>query len=143
MRLLTLEGKYDPAMRQLAVSIIKNCPGKDWDCEIDTIFDFVRTNIRYTLDINEIELIRPPQFILQDGVGDCDDMCVLLATLLECVGHSCTFMAVGFGPTDDFTHVVVLVSPAAEEEAYSLDATEPNPPGWFPPGVTCSMSIRI
>lgn len=141
MRDLVIGARFNPQIRQTAVSIVQGVTAKDWEAEIDAVFQYVRDNVRYTLDINEVETVRPPEFTLSEQHGDCDDMCVALASLLECVGHRCGFMALGFGAPVEFTHVIVITSPAAGGDWIPLDPTEDNAPGWFPPGVTCSMSI--
>ncbi len=48
---------------------------------------FVRDNIRYIKDIRDVETVAYPDITLQQGQGDCDDKSVLLASLLESIGH--------------------------------------------------------
>ena len=107
------------------------------------MFNFVRDEIRYVLDTNDIEVLQSAQVTLKLGYGDCDDKCILLATLLECLGHPCTFLAMGFEPSEQYSHVIVVASGAGETRPISLDTTEPNRMGWFPPGVTYTMSAGI
>lgn len=143
MRQLVQIGRGDEQIRALSLGVINECEGKDWDCELRAIFNFVRSTIRYTLDPNDIELLQSPTQTLILRHGDCDDMSTLLATMLEAVGHRCVFMALGFGPIGEYSHVLVGCFPAAGEFMVSLDATEDEPMGWFPPGVTCQMIAQI
>ena len=46
------------------------------------IWDFVRQNIEYQKDAPGIEQLRTPQRTLQDKTGDCDDMSILISSLL-------------------------------------------------------------
>lgn len=139
MRGLVWQGKTDLANRDLANSIIAQVGAKDWQGEIAALFEWVRTNIRYTLDTSDIEVLQSAAVTIALGYGDCDDMAILLATLLECSGHKACFIALGFSEPGDFSHVLVLASGAGETPWIALDATEPNPVGWFPPGAICEM----
>jgi transglutaminase-like putative cysteine protease len=145
MRELTRAGVLDPEMRLLANSIVRHIPGKTWFAEIRAVFNWVRTNITYRLDATEIEQISLASITVEQGQGDCDDMSIVLATLLMSIGHPCRFVAVGFGEHGDglFSHVLVETRGAGETPWVSLDTTEPAPMGWFPPGVTNIMRARI
>lgn len=143
MRQLARIGRADPQIRDLAHFVIDGCAGKDWICEITTLFNFVRQSIRYRLDPNEVELLQSPRQTLLGRTGDCDDMSVLLATLLEVCGHPCRFVAYGFDGQENYSHVLVQCSPAAESDYITLDATENHPPGWEPPNPTWLMMAEI
>lgn len=143
MRQLAQAGKMNFQIRDLANQITAGVPAKDWHGEMAACFYYVRNNIRYALDPNDLEVIQAPAQTLQLGYGDCDDMSILLATLLESIGHLCAFMALGFGELGEYSHVIVICSGAGETDWTALDPTEPHPPGWFPPGVTCDMVAPI
>jgi transglutaminase-like putative cysteine protease len=143
MRQLVAQGKTNLANRDLVNQITADVPGKNWICELSTILEWVRANIRYALDPNEVETIQGAAATLALGYGDCDDFCVLLATLCELAGHPCCFVALGFGAPGDFSHVVVIASGAGETPWYCMDATESRPLGWFPPGATCELICPI
>jgi transglutaminase-like putative cysteine protease len=143
MRKLVRMGKHDPAMRHLANTITINLPGKAWVREICAIFNYVRDNIRYSLDTNEIEVLQLGSVTLQLGYGDCDDFCILLATLLEVAGHPSRLVALSFNGPQSFSHVIVETSGAGDMAYIALDATEPDPMGWYPPGVTNRMVADI
>jgi hypothetical protein len=130
-------------IRHVAQRIVRRVPAKDWLGEIEAVFRFVQHNVRYSLDVNGIEVVQSAPVTLRLGYGDCDDFCVALATLLECLGHVCYFCALGFDECVGYSHVVVLCSGAGETELVPLDATEERPAGWFPPGVTCAMVAAI
>lgn len=143
MRQLVQDGKRDPYNRDLANLLTSDVAEKNWLAEISAVFFFVRDGIRYALDTNGVEVLQSARVTATLGYGDCDDKCVALATWLESVGHVCRFVALGFGPVGEFSHVIVEVSAAGESEFFPLDATEPVPPGWFPPGATCAMIAEI
>jgi transglutaminase-like putative cysteine protease len=106
MREITRKGKTNPAVFDLSREIVKNIPPKKWGQEVAAVFRWVRDNIRYIKDPRNIETLHTPEKILEYAQGDCDDQSILLATLLETIGHPARFVAVGFAP-DTFSHVYV------------------------------------
>jgi transglutaminase-like putative cysteine protease len=143
MRRLVQQGKWNPATRDIANQITATAAAKDWVGELAALFYWVRENIRYSLDPNDLETIQGAEQTLSLGYGDCDDIAILLATLCECAGHPCCFVALAFYPPGDFSHVVVIASAAGESEWICLDATEQFPFGWFPPGATSELICPI
>jgi len=135
MRNLALQGKTTPMVRQLAVQLTMSLPQKDWLSEINALFYFVRDNIRYVRDIRNVETLHTADRVLMNRAGDCDDKSVLLASLLESIGHPSRFVAVGFKP-DQCDHVYVETlrsanAPRALQSSWmALETTEPVPPGW-------------
>jgi transglutaminase-like putative cysteine protease len=143
MRKLVWLGKRNPAHRDLANLICARVKPKDWIGELRAVFNWVRDNIRYSLDTSDIEVLQSAAVTLRLGYGDCDDRCILSAVLLESLGHPCVLFAMGFEPFEAYTHVVVLANGGGETGFVALDTTEPEPMGWLPPGITYSMSTEI
>lgn len=134
MRRLLLDAKEnDPRIRTTASAIISDVPGKNWRAQIEAIYDFVQSKIRYQLDPVDLELVQTPWETLVRGYGDCDDQALLTAALLDSIGHPTRFKAVGFAP-GVLSHVYAetLCGP----NWLSLDTTEPHYVGWEPPGIT-------
>jgi transglutaminase-like putative cysteine protease len=71
--------------------------------------------------------------------GDCDDKSVLLAALLESIGHPTRFVAIGFQP-DDFEHVFVETKIA--DRWISLETTEPVEIGWMPQHIRARLTVN-
>jgi len=143
MRREVQQGCKDTRNLWLARSITAGLPNKAWIREIRAIFEWVRKNIRYSLDPDGFELLQGAQKTIELGAGDCDDMCILLGTLLKLSGHPSWLLAVGFSEHMEFSHVLIQTRGAGETRIISLDATEPEPMGWFPPGVTCTMRADL
>jgi transglutaminase-like putative cysteine protease len=143
MRQLAQQGRADLSSRDLANAITASVRGKNWRGEIAAIFNWVRGNIRYALDPNELETIQGAATTVALGYGDCDDFAILLATLCECAGHPSCFVALGFAAPGDFSHVVAVASGAGETPWVWMDATEAHPLGWYPPGATCAMICPV
>lgn len=134
--------RKSPFIRQLATSLVQPLPNKDWIGEMSVLLNYVRNNIRYTQDINEIELLQTPMATLHLRHGDCDDMCILLSSLCEAIGFQTRFVAIGFEP-QTFVHVYLQIFEPDNAEWISADPTEPNSLGWNASGECCRMVQQI
>ena len=130
---LARQFRRDPYIRTLTAGLVRNLEAKNYTAEVDTVFNWVRDNVRYTLDINNVETIQWPTKTIELGYGDCDDMATLLASMLESIGHPARFAALAFEPGPAFDHV--LVQTQVGNRWIPLDPTENNPIGWQPPGI--------
>jgi transglutaminase-like putative cysteine protease len=137
---LAREYRRRPAIRELALQLVASVPEKNYRMEADELFRFVRDSIRYVQDINGVETLQTPERTLIVRQGDCDDKSVLLAALLESLGHPARFAAIGFEP-DQFSHVFVETKIGADW--IGMDATEAHPMGWQPEGVLTRMVRHI
>lgn len=128
MRLLVRRCKSDPAIRAVALDIVRQLPQRDYLAEVRALHAFVRDHIRYVRDIAGVETLHTPRQILQQRQGDCDDKALILCCLLESLGHGSRFVAVGYGKTP--THV--LVETLVGGTWIPLETTENVPMGWYP-----------
>lgn len=131
MRRMARAGRVSPMVRAWAHDIIAPVPEKDWRGQIVALHAWVRDNIRYVMDPDEVETVQTPEFTLENGVGDCDDKSVLLASLLGAIGHPSRFIAVAFEP-GAFSHV--YVETRLGPDWVPLETTEPVHAG-FDPGI--------
>jgi transglutaminase-like putative cysteine protease len=99
-------GKTHPHIFTLARRLIANVPQKDWAGEARAIHKFVRDKIRYVKDVAGVETVQTPEKTLEFRSGDCDDKSILVASLLQSIGHPVRFVVVGPEP-NKFTHVYV------------------------------------
>lgn len=106
MRALVRQFRTNEEIHALARRLTMKLPQKDWSGEVRALHAYVRDGIRYLKDTNEVERVQTPLVTVDIGTGDCDDKSVLLATLLEAIGHPARFVAVGFEP-GHFSHVYV------------------------------------
>lgn len=125
--------------RQLAFSIVRGIPNKDFRGEVEAVQKWVRKNIRYTRDINGVETVATPDKTLEFGQGDCDDQSVLVATLLESIGFPTRFKAIGLSP-GFYSHVF----PEAEINGQwvSVETTLNVPLGWQPKDARSEMIVK-
>lgn len=131
--------RRDPTIRQLAVEIRQaaKVPGKDFMGEVKALHRFVRDYITYVRDVHNVETLQTPLRVLENRAGDCDDQAMLLAALLEAIGHPTQFKAMGFASPDQFTHV--LARTMIGDRWIAAETTLERPVGWEPPDQVARM----
>jgi len=143
MRDAVRAGIRDPNMiaRNKALEIVKGVAPKDFPGEVEAVWDWVRNNIRFVRDIRGIETVATPARTLELGQGDCDDMAVLVSSLLESISHPTRFIAVGFRP-GELSHVFTetRIGNRWVPLETSVDGAYI---GWYPPGIRESMVQKI
>jgi transglutaminase-like putative cysteine protease len=93
-----VRGEYPPdfigyqsePIRRAALYICQQSPGHNFQSEIESLFVYVRDAITYRLDPVNTERLQDAQQTINTGAGDCDDKCILLASLLPC--YACLFI---------------------------------------------------
>ncbi len=74
------------------------CSPKDYLGEIQALFEWVQKNVRYTKDPYRVEVLHSARRMLELRAGDCDDMTILLAAMLEAIGHPTRLVIIGPDP---------------------------------------------
>jgi hypothetical protein len=131
---LILRGAKDFFVRQKAIDILleNQIKPKDYSGEINALFQWVQQNIRYTKDIYRVELLHTPRRMLELRAGDCDDMAILLGSMLESIGHPIRLVIMGPDSSKPkfFSHIYLEVN--LRGRWIPLDATMSFPMGWAP-----------
>lgn len=142
---LIRDGAKDFYVRQKAIRIFRECgvPAKDRLGEIASLFRWVQRNVRYTRDIFQVETLHTARRMIELCAGDCDDMTILLGSLLESTGHPVRLCLAGFRP--EFPHAYSHIYPEVgfRDRWIAIDATMPHPMGWAPPAIwkrVCEIS---
>ncbi len=141
MRDLAREYRKTPQIRDLAKRLTVRCPSKHFRCELEQMHKWVRDVIKYRRDVHDVETVQTPDKTLADGSGDCDDKCVLLASLLQSIGHPVRFVAVGFQRAGPFSHVFIESPLGGYWRA--CETTEPWPLGARPKGIARRMFMKV
>lgn len=142
MRTLVKAGTENPEIRRLATEIVKEVPEKNRAAEAAALLDYVKTAVRYTRDPVELELLTPPEKLIQVGHGDCDDMAILLASLLRAIGIKSRFALISTRRSGPYQHI--FVEAQTSRGWMALDPTvKEKPPGWSPPGYVRRMAVSI
>jgi transglutaminase-like putative cysteine protease len=131
------DGAKDFIVRQRAIQIFRvyRVPAKDRFGEICSLFDWVRRNIRYTRDIFRVELLHTPRRMIELKAGDCDDMTILLGSMLLSTGHPIRLVLVGFRPNRPHLYSHIYLEVLVRDRWLALDATMSRPIGWAPPAL--------
>lgn len=143
MRRFVRKYRTNGTIYTLARSIVDPVRAKDYYGEMVAVFKWVQNHIRYVRDIDGVESVQTPLATLEIGQGDCDDMATLLAALLSAIGAPVRFAALGFAPSNEYSHVIVEAL-VGRETWVPMDAIVPGARvGWRPPGVTRLMVVHI
>lgn len=123
-------------------NVVQDVLGKDFVGELRAVQEWVRENVRYTRDIRGVESIQTPVKTLEIRQGDCDDHSILVATILESLGHKTRFVAMGFAP-GKFSHVFAQARVGSKRGPVwlSIETTEPVEIGWKPPRIVSKMVV--
>jgi hypothetical protein len=73
-------------IRNYALSIINNSQLNHKEVYINAIYRYIIENFHYFEDPLDTELIKTPEETINDGGGDCEDLTILLNSLLENIG---------------------------------------------------------
>jgi transglutaminase-like putative cysteine protease len=131
MREAVIRGRRSMKIRQAALSIVFLQPEKNEFMQANALFEFVRDYIKYIKDVNEVETVSTAEKTLESQIGDCDDQCILLASLAESVGIPTKFVLAGYNSNQSFEHVYCALF--VGDEWICADPTEANVFGWCPP----------
>ncbi len=131
---LIREGAKDFYVRQQAIDILleRRVRPKHYLGEIAALFEWVQRNVRYTKDPFRVEVLHTPRRMLELRAGDCDDMTILLGSMLESVGHPVRLVITGPSALRPrlFSHIYLEVNHRGQW--IPCDATMPHPLGWSP-----------
>lgn len=125
--------KSHPLVRELALNILShhNVPSHDYAKEALAIGKYVKHKVRYVRDIAGMEQLHDPLTMIDQirrgtSQGDCDDMSLLVATLLLSIGHKPFFRIVRYkSNTGPFQHIYVVAyenDSGKERQRIVLDA---------------------
>lgn len=116
MRGVARERSRHPLVRELALHILRmaGVPSQNYLDESRAIGQFVQKKVRYVRDIKGVETLHDPLTLIDqlrrgEAQGDCDDMSLLIATLLLSIGHSPKFRIVKYrANSQGFAHIYVV-----------------------------------
>ena len=73
----------DAELRDYANSLITDCGSEDRECQINAIYRYIVENYNYVSAPMDVESIQTPQETIQLKEGDCEDLSILICSLLE------------------------------------------------------------
>lgn len=142
---LIRQGTRDFYVRQKAIDILleRKVKPKDYLGEVKALFEWVQQSVRYTKDAFRVEMVHSARRMLELVAGDCDDMAILLGSMLQSIGHPVRLILTGPDPARPtlFTHIYIEV--LHKGVWIPLDPTMPNVVGWHPrTGVKVVVSLE-
>ncbi len=131
---LIREGASDFYVRQKAIDILlsRGVTPKDYVGEIDALFRWVQRNVRYTKDPFQVELLHAARRMLELRAGDCDDMTILLGSLVKSIGHPVRLVLTGPDARKRDLYSHIYLEAQHQGDWIPLDATMPFGMGWSP-----------
>jgi hypothetical protein len=109
------ESSHNPLVRAWAEKLIQNVPPRDDMGEAESVYLYVRDHCRYTRDPLGLEYFTTPILSLQKldrgeiPALDCDDYCLLVASLLRSIGFFTVVRIAGYGADkSDYSHVYCM-----------------------------------
>lgn len=134
VKALILAGAKDFYVRQKAIDILflYRVKPKDYLGEIKALFAWVQRHIRYTKDPYRVEMLHSARRLLSLRAGDCDDMTIVLGSMLESIGHPVRLVLTGPDARRPqlFSHIYLEAN--CKGRWIPLDATMPYTAGWEP-----------
>jgi len=117
MRQIARARGSDLPVREFALMILReyNVASHNYAAEAMAIGDYVKRMVVYRRDIEGVEQLQDPLLMIQDiqtgrAAGDCDDMSLLIATLLISIGCAPYFRTVRYsGKSGPYNHIYVVV----------------------------------
>jgi len=137
---LTRQYRTELMVRRLAEQIVAAVPGKSWGGEAEAVQNWVRNNVRYTMDVADVETLKTPVALLYDRFGDCDDMALLAGTLLSSIGHPVRYVATGSNGAD-YDHVYIETK--IGNRWIGIETTEDVAFGWKPISTIQPMTRHV
>jgi len=124
-----------PAIRELAKNIYlqHRIESMHYFDEAKAIGEYVQRKVRYVRDATGIEQLHDPVMMIEQIIegraqGDCDDMALLIATLLLSTGHQPKFRAVRYNSIafwKPYNHIYVVSyehNPGEKNKRLPIDA---------------------
>lgn len=120
----------------LAREITRPVHEKNKRGEADSLFWYVKQNIKFVNDPSNAELIQSPLVTLETAAGDCDDFVILLATLNQAIGNDVAYLTISLPGERNYSHILLVVFDRVLQEAQIYDPSGLDTyPGWMPPEV--------
>jgi hypothetical protein len=108
-------GERSVRVRTYTERVVRGLQPKDYFSEILAIRHDVQEHIRYLNDPVTTEWVKDPERLVEEietvgkAAADCDEIALLIATMMRQVGRDVEFVTVGFGAPGSHSHVFTRV----------------------------------
>jgi len=150
---LVEKGRIDPEVHRRTWQLILPFQPREKRQQVENLFRFVqgqqkrapregsvftgpdpRRQFKWRSDPRGVELIYDARLVLHNKAGDCEELTMLLATMLTIAGFPTEFVVVSRRPDKQFHHIFVRIPFGAR--ALYLDPSIPDPMGSVPSELT-------
>jgi len=110
-RVKALANKYKvhPKTRDLAMRIIMDVPSKQYAEEEKKIAEWLFKNIRYGMDVKDVETLQSPILtLIKYKRGDCDCHTIAGLSLLWSIGHEAEPLTISTRKDKKFHHILIV-----------------------------------
>ena len=125
MRQLIDRSLSDASFVRFTRDVVRNVAAHDELGELEAIYNWALSNIRFTKDPLTKETLFPPQELLKIRAGDCDDFSMLLSAMALALGYPARLITVAANGMEpgEFSHVYSEVEfPPASGSWIPMDA---------------------
>lgn len=144
------ESAANSYVRKWAERIVQNVPPRDQQGEVDAIFRFTQSRLRFARDPLGTEFVQSPVTILRQievgdlPSGDCDDHVVLGLSLAKSLGYPTVIRVTGYphNTAGRYSHVYGMVNVKGEWIPFDAVRTDRNL-GWQAPNVVRRFDLRV
>ena len=104
-------GERSVLVRSFTEDVVRGLQPKDYCGEIIAIRNAVAEFCRYTNDPLQTEWVKDPERMVEENrtkgrtLADCDEIGMLISTMVRQVGREAEFVTVGFQAPNHFSHV--------------------------------------
>lgn len=141
---LIKEGKQNPRVRTIATRVVAGLPWKNHEVEAGAIFSWIKQNIRFVNDPDGSEMLQDVEAILNYKSADCDDLTILGASLLGCIGIPSRIVVIAGDPRapQAFSHIYLQAWCKTKWVGFDTSVVG-STIGWEPPTFTRKKIIEI
>lgn len=149
---LVEEARGEPIVLKTAWMLTENLAPEQVRDKAEAVFDYTRgisrdpkartrsrfpgaDALQWRPDPALTELIQDAPLVILHGGADCEELSMVLASLLQAVGLESEFVVVSRREDQDFHHVLVRI-PIDEQRSLYLDPSVPRPMNTVPLGIT-------
>lgn len=129
MRKLIDQDLASSSFVNFARNLVRGVASHDELAEVEALWDWVHSNIRFVKDPLTKEAVMAPSDVLKTRQGDCDDSASLMGALALAIGYPSRLVTVAASPSapDEFSHVYAEVEvPPGSNNWVAADAARPH-----------------
>lgn len=135
-------GRKDAKLVYLTRYIVRDCPGRDFDCIARKVYAWLIRKIKYVRDPDKVEWLQDHEVTLRNKTGDCDDFTILGAAMLGAMGLT-TRIKIAQANVPMWNHVYLEYFSPTKDEWIAFDASNKKHVGWEYPKILRTKTYEV